>query len=303
MAWPTEAGSLGIIRPPLIERRRRARKVFARVVRGVDPRFLTTPNAPIPKRQRIIRPRIRRRKPARDRALIRQMVRLKLNHYYVDLRDTYAIFNAAEYRFYFRLAANGPPLETDVPFAVNATLPHSPVTTFGDGIYYLAMSYFNGVLDSGFLPVGPNGEPYRRLEVGGGAQLVAPPSTPIDARLIPRAGGVVRVQAAYFELGAGRATEWALTYTFTGTDPGTPPAVAPTVTQTILGNNLSVLEHDLAAQTHGTNVKVRVQVRRNDGGTWLYSEGSTVLTAIADAIGPAAAEGAGVWRGAAPQEL
>lgn len=325
MAWPTEAGSLGIIVPPLIERRRRRRKAFARVVRGVDPRFLTQPNAPIPKVQRIVRPAIRRRgsrpgahrqehngrgKGAGDRTNIRALqaailgrIYPTLHHYLIDVLDTYAIFNAAGYRFYFRAAANGPPQETDTPFATNATLPYSPGTTFGDGIYFLAVSYFNGVLDSGFLPVGPNGEPYRRLEVGAGNQLVAPPGTPIDARLILRPGGVVRVQAAYFELGTGRATEWALIATFNGTDPGTPPAVSPTATPTILGSNLTVLEHDLAAQAHGTTVKVRVQVRRNDGGTWRYSEGSTVLTAIADAIGPAAAEGAGVWRGAAPQEI
>jgi len=298
LAWPTEAGSLGIIAPPLIERRRRSRKVFARVSRGVDPRFLTQPHANIPKAQRIIRPPIRRKKPPRDRAVIQQIVRLKLNHYYVDLRDTYAIFNAAEYRFYYR--AGEPPQETDPPFAINATLPFSPATTFGDGVYYLAVSYFNGVLDSGFLRVGPNGEPYRLLEVGSGTQLTDPPAAPIDARLILRPGGVVRVQAVYFELGTGRATEWVLTYTLDGATPGTPPAVSPTVTQTILGTNLSVLEYELPAQADGVTVKVRVQVRRNDGGTWRYSEGSTVLTAVADAVGPAAAEGAGVWRGAAP---
>lgn len=307
MAWPTEAGSLGIIAPPLIERRRRTRKVFARVTRGIDARLfgplIPPPGHPAPKARRIIHPPIRRRKPARDRALIRPMVQLslKLNRYYVDVRENYRIFNAAVYRFYKGLLE--PPAEGSAPFATSPTLAFSPTDVFGNGTHYLSVSWFNGVLDSGFLPIGPNGEPYLRLEITGGVILLNPPLAPVNVRLIRFPAGVIRVQAVYFELGAGRASEWAITYTLNGSEPGTPPAVAPTVTQTIVGANLSVLEYDLPGQANGVTVKVRVQVRRNDSGTWRYSVGSTVLTAIADALGPTAAEGAGVWRGAAPQEM
>jgi hypothetical protein len=224
-----------------------------------------------------------------------------VNRYYVDVRENYRIFNAAAYRFY--KSTTGAPLETDAPFATSAALPHSPVDVFGNGTHYLSVSYFNGVLDSGFLPIGPNGETYLRLDVGGGVQTSPPPQAPLDVRLFLRPGGVISVQAIYAQQDNLRATEWALTYTTDGSTPGTPPAVSPTATTAIAGTNLSVLEYDLPAQANGTTVKVRTQVRRNDGGTWVYSEGSTVLTAVADATGPAGPEGAGLWRGSAPQEL
>jgi hypothetical protein len=55
-----------------------------------------------------------------------------------------------------------------------------------------------------------------------------------------------------------------------------------------MGTGLVVLEYDLPGQANGTTVKVRLQTRRNDSGTWRYSENSTVLTAIADASVPSA---------------
>lgn len=308
MAWPSEAGSIGTTRPPLIERPP-PRRTLGRKGLGHDPRYIAPqiPGTLTPYPAMVTQPTIRRRPPKPRRLRIKpgrlgRLMYLAPNHYYVDVREFYRIFNAAVYRFY--KSTIGPPAETDTPFAVNATLAgFSPADTFGNGTHYLSVSYFNGVLDSGFLPIGPNGEPYLRLEVSGGGELDNPPLAPSGVRLILRPGGVVRVQAVYLEFGAGRGSVWALTATLDGSEPGTPPAVSPTVTQTILGSNLSVLEHDLPAQADGTTVKVRVQVRRLDGATWRYSEGSTALTAIADALGPDAAEGAGVWRGAAPQEL
>jgi len=46
-----------------------------------------------------------------------------------------------------------------------------------------------------------------------------------------------------------------------------------------------------------------VQTRRNDSGTERYSEGSTVLTATADATGPAQLPAAEDWIGELPEEL
>jgi hypothetical protein len=298
MAWPTEAGALRRAQAAPTGKDRKQR-VHSHVLRtGRKP--LPTPGSQVP-RGRTIGLNPRRKKKRSRRSAVQRFGKLKLSRYYVDLREHYRMFNAAAYRFY--KSTTGPPLESDAPFASNPTLPHSPADLFSaDGAVYFSVSWFNGVLDSGFLPIGPNGESYLRLDLTGGAAVNAPPQGPFDFKLLLRPAGVVRIVAAYAEQGALRATVWAITYTTNGATPGTPPAVSPTVTAAIAGGNLSLLEHDLPGQAHGTTVKVRLQVRRNDG-TWVYSENSVVLTAIADATGPGAAEGAGIWRGAAPQEL
>ncbi len=76
----------------------------------------------------------------------------------------YRVFTTAEYRFY--RAQGAPPAESDTPFATSPTLAFTDSgTRFGDGTWYVAVSYFDGVLDSGFLPVGPGDEPYLTLEL------------------------------------------------------------------------------------------------------------------------------------------
>jgi len=82
-----------------------------------------------------------------------------------------------------------------------------------------------------------------------------------------------------------------------------PPADDPTATVTIPPAGLAVLEYEVAAQSHGTTVKVRLQTRRQDDATWKYSEESTVLTITADAEGPVTAEALERWRGRVPDEL
>ena len=297
MAWPTEAGVL--TRAQAAPREKvRTRKPRSAVYRATK----KPPLAPATHtRGKVLHCKLKHRKPRKSASGVRQQY-LKLNTYYVDVAENYRIFNAAVFQFY--KSTTGPPLETDSPFRENATLAgFSPADVFGNGTHYLSVSYFNGVLDSGFLPLGPNGETYLRLDVGGGVEIDSPPDAPMDVRLVLQPGGVVSVQAVYAQQGPLRATEWALTYTLDGSTPGTPPAIAPTATTAIQGTSLSVFEYDLPAQANGTTVKVRTQVRRLDGATWVYSAGSSVLTAVADALGPAAPEGAGVWRGAAPQEL
>lgn len=205
------------------------------------------------------------------------------------LRGRSRVFGEPQYRFY--RSSSGPPAETDTPYATSASLPATPADTFADGTWYLSVSWYNGILDSGFLPVGPRGETYRLLTVSGGAEAGNPPAPPMDLRLIARPGGVVRIVALYHEAGDNRADEWAIAYT---TDGGTPPAGAPDITQTFGGLGLELLQYDLPAQADGTTVKVRVEARRNDGTTespvWVYSS-STVLTATADAAGPPAPTG------------
>jgi hypothetical protein len=219
--------------------------------------------------------------------------------HYVDLRERYRIFNDAEYRFYRSSVA--PPAEGDVPFDTNSTLPHTPTDTFGNGTWWISVSYFNGILDSGFFPIGPRGETYLRLDLAAGVEILSPPQGPTAWRLEKRAGGVVAVVAAYTESGSLKASEWALTYTFDGSTPGTPPAVSPTATVAMVAGAIVALDHELPAQADGTTVKVRLQTRRNDG-TWIYSEDSTVETTTADNSGPAMPEGGEPFPGGLREE-
>ena len=207
-------------------------------------------------------------------------------HYYGEARGLYRIFNAATYRFYRDNAA--PPTEADAPFATNATLPHEPADVYANGTWYLSASYFDGVLDSGFLPIGERGETYLRLDLAAGAEAIEPPYGPTDWRIEELAGGIVRVVGFYLQLaGTKRATQWALGYTTNGVDP---VVDTPTYTVTFATQGLAVIDYQLPAQGHGVVVKCRLQTRRNDG-SWVYSEGSTVKTITTDTSGPTAPVG------------
>lgn len=218
--------------------------------------------------------------------------------YYVDARGVYRVFNEAEYRFYRSNSA--PPAEDDAAWDTDATLPHEPTDTFSDGTWWIACAWFNGVLSSGFLPVGPAGETYLRIDVTGGTETENPPPGPIDWRLEARPAGVVRVHAVIYL--AGETTdpdEWALSYTTNGSAPAED---APDVTQALrfdVGGEL--LQYDLPAQANGTTVKVRLQMRRNEGTesvpVWVYSEDSTIKTITADALGPDAPLDLESWPG------
>jgi hypothetical protein len=212
-------------------------------------------------------------------------------------RGLYRVWNDPEYRFYRSNSA--PPEEDDEPYATAATLPATPDDTFSDGTWYLSCSYFNGVLDSGFLPVGPRGETYRRIVIASGEATDEPPALVQQWRLELRAGGVVRIAGFYLETGAGRAHQWAIGYTTNGADP-TPDD--PQVTVDFVGSaGVEILTYDLPAQADETTVKVLLQTRRNDGTTetpvWVYSEDDTILTVSADATGPSAPVAAGSWPG------
>ena len=216
-----------------------------------------------------------------------QVLAAKKITYRAEARGLYRIFNTAEYRFYRSNSA--PPVEGDSPFATNATLPHEPADAYADGTWYLSISYFNGIYDSGFLPLGPMGETYVRLDLVAGVETGSPPAGPLRWHIEPRASGVVRVVGIYAQSGPLRASQWALAYTIDGS---TPPADTPDVTQAIAAADLDYLIYQLPAQSAGITVKVRLQTRRNDGG-WVYSESSEVLTIAVDATGPTAPRGIG----------
>jgi hypothetical protein len=217
-------------------------------------------------------------------------------HHRVEARGLYRIFAPPAYRFY--RSADGPPAENAAPFAENASLPHTPADTFADGVWYLACSYFNGVLDSGFLPVGPHGETYLVLAIVDGQAVGARPGGPLNWRLEAKVGGVVAVIAVYCEEGSQRAGEWAIAYTIGG---GTPTLDDPDLTQTIPAHGLAILTSDLPAAESGALVTVRLQTRRNDGTNeapaWVYSETGDVLTIHADALGPSVPLAAERWPG------
>jgi hypothetical protein len=211
-------------------------------------------------------------------------------------RAAYRVFNAAVFRIYRR--TDRAPVPSDMIWTTDAALPHSPAGTFADGIWHVSVSWFNGVLDSGFLPIGPRGESYLLLEVSGGGQVNEAPAGPISWELVTEAGGVVRVRGLYMHDPAddARADDWAITYTV---DASTPATDTPDATQTIpAGDWFAWLDYALPAQANGTTVKVRLQTRY---GT-TYSDNSTVKTATADAAGPAAPAAIESWPGLIPNQ-
>lgn len=255
------------------------------------------PGAPSPRPVRsrliVVRPRkwfvpiiqARRRigeEVARGRSLLIDSAAF-LRRFVVGLRGQYRVFNGPEYRCYRSMS--GPPQESDTPFATSSSLPETPTDTFADGWWYVAVSYFNGVLDSGFLPIGPNGEHYVRFNAvaggGGGSQqssTAEPPNGPNSWELESRAGGVIRVNGIYLHSGQLRADTWAIDYTVDGT---TPSEGAPDVAVTMPTDGIAALAYDLPAQAHGTTVKVRLRTQRGAA----YSDDSTVKTVIADTVG------------------
>lgn len=205
-------------------------------------------------------------------------------------RGLYRIFNTAGYRFYRSNVA--PPLASDTPFATHATLPYQPTSTYADGTWYVSVSYFDGVLDSGFLPVGPHGETYKVLTIASGVQLPTPPGTPYGTTLKQLAGGIVQIIGYYAATpdGPNRATQWAIAYTVDGS---TPASGSPTITPS-MGNSAgnmgarAVLTYRLPAQSNGTTVKVLLQVRRPISGGYSYSPAAPVLSTVVNTSGPSA---------------
>lgn len=211
--------------------------------------------------------------------------------FYQQARGTFRIFNAAAYRFYGGTSTI--PKETDTPYDTASSLPDTPTDTYStDGTRYFAVSYFDGVLDSGFLAVGPNGERYWRLDISSDVEVDSPPQKPNDVRLELKANGVVRVLGLYAYTGDERADTWALTYTVNGSDPG---SGSPDYTEDMATSGLCVFDYDLPAQANGTTVKVRLQTRRS--GSYSETDSDDIRTATADATGPSAPPGGSQWTG------
>jgi hypothetical protein len=188
-----------------------------------------------------------------------------------------------------------------VPDVTGPTLPLTSADLPFNSILYCALAYFNGVLNSGFLPVGPAGETYFIVEIVAGHVVSEPPSGPNDWSLVDAGNGEMRIRAVYTETGSTRAHEWAIAYTTNGTDP---PIDAPDVTIPMLAIGAALLDYVIVILTHGATLKVRVQTRRNDGSEalpdWRYSRDSYVLTITVDTSAPATPLDARVWPGPPP---
>ena len=291
--WSTSPAAAADIHQPPVLRSRRYRPPPVPPRSRLELPFWQVPFVPPVRSARPIAGRCPAAKQRRSRAADAGRFRARFYH---DGRGFYRVFNTGEYRFYRDNSA--PPAEDDVPFATSSTLPHTPADVYADGTWYLSVSYFNGVIDSGFLPLGPAGETYLRLDLAGGEETSGPPQGPADWRLELDAAGVVRVVGFYWESGALRADEWAIAYT---TDGGDPPEDTPDV-ETAITAGLAILDYALPAQPDRTTVKVRLQTSRDDDGTPIYSEASEIKTATADAAGPTAPLNAQRWPGPLPEE-
>ncbi len=211
--------------------------------------------------------------------------------FYLELRGRHRIFNTAEYRAYRH--STRPPLESDTPYDTNPTLPFTPTDTFANGTWWLSLTRFNGIVESGFLPLGPSGEAYKRLDITSGSEVLSPPNQPLSWRIVATAGGYVRILATYRQDDSLRATQWAIAY---ATGAGSPATDNPDETATMRTAGLSILDYEIGPYSHLQLVKVRLQTRRNDG-TWQYSENSTVLSLNADTEGPTVPPGGAYWPG------
>lgn len=202
------------------------------------------------------------------------------NRHATAARGLWRIFAPACYRIYRSQVV--PPGEGDLPWATATTLPSTPSGTFADGTWFLSVSYFNGIYDSGFLPLGPNGETYLTVTIAAGLVVADPPPTPMSIELEEMDPGVVTVTALVAN--ERTADEWVITYTVDG-------GAAVVLTEAYPSGALAVLSYPLPAQAAGSVVVVTVQTRRNDGtpGVFLWVVGDSLSDTITIATsGPTA---------------
>lgn len=231
--------------------------------------------------------------------------------HYAEARGLYRVWNAPKFRIYRTgpyvaswppVTEGEPPAEGDPPWETCDALPYSPAGTFTTGVWLIALSYFNGVLDSGFYPLGPKGEPYRRLFIDAGGQEAGNPPEEPTWSVEAIAGGRARVRAVYAETGPNRADQWALQLK-PGVPPPANPEIYPPIPADIAGDGVAVWTYDSDPYMGGT-MYARLYVRRNDGTpevpVWVYSA-ATLKSVALDNRG-AQVEHGEIWRGPLPME-
>lgn len=219
--------------------------------------------------------------------------------FFASARGLYRIFNTALYRFYW--SNSGPPVAGSTPQATHSTLNFTTPSGFADGTWYLSVSYFDGILDSGFLPIGPGGQTYLTMVISGGAASPTAPTAPAGLGLRQLAGGIPQIVGYYIPApdGLNAATQWAIAYTTDGT---TPAAGSPSITPNMPKTGTALLSYNLPAQIGGTVVKVLVQTRRAlSPSGFAYSSLGAVMTLTIDTAGPSAPLVLNDWAGALPE--
>ena len=215
-----------------------------------------------------------------------------------DTRGLYRVANAAVYRLYRKLG--GPPVPgVDAVWDTTATLPYTPTPTFPDGDWWVAVTFFNGYLES-------SAREQHRFRVSGGASIELKSAGPLHEALTVLAGGVVRVTAQYApDVDPGyEADEWAIWTTYDGSEPDPDVDAVAAIVPMDFTLGYDRLEFDLPVQAGGTTVKVVVRTRRNSTllGVAIPSENTDVVSATASDSGPTAAGGGQNWTGRVPAE-
>jgi len=197
----------------------------------------------------------------------------------IAARGLFRIFNAAGYRLYKSSAL---PLSLADLWSTVSTLPATPGAV-ADGTWYFGVSYFDGVYDGGFAPVGPNGEPYLTAVIASGAATPPPPAAPLSLILSEDAPGVCGVTATGPQLAAAALPyQWQLSYTVNG-------GAATVLAYPYAAGGVAVLAVELPAQAPASVIAVSLVIQRNDGTAgspvWTSSAAATASLTLA-AAGP-----------------
>jgi hypothetical protein len=181
-------------------------------------------------------------------------------NYQTAARGLYRIFNAAKYRVY---CESTPPVQGSTPTWTVNSLPTTG-GSFADGTWYLAVSYFDGVYDSGFLST-------ETIVVSGGSAAPALPGPVLSVDLAETSPGTVTVTAtATGTAGFSWFVDWTASNHYV----------------TCRGGALDVLSYDITGLSPGATITVDVSLYN-----FALSAGGPALSAsitLGDSSGPSA---------------
>jgi hypothetical protein len=290
MAWPVEAGAvLTSIAPSRRSRRARTGQRPGRVL-------LSDPTAqPIALPDGGAWPTVRSRRRTRDRepggrTYTRGIAMIKGESgsveaggggravYHGAFRGALRIYNTAEYRFYRTDDGSAPDPDSDAPYATASSLPATPAVDFADGTWNVTVTYFNGVLESSPLAIGPAGETYLTLVIDSGEETEAAPNGPITWRINEEVAagttdGTLSVIAMLYvdtDAPADEVGVWVATGASVPSGDG-----APDYSTSVPSNSMGVVSIVVPMTDYalGTTVNVGVRVGWTpDGGSRLWSD-------------------------------
>lgn len=174
---------------------------------------------------------------------------------YSQIRGGYRLQGKPLYRIYRKLGSVPVP-GVDAIWEETDTLPYQPSSTFADGIWFIALTWFNGYVESAVRKI-------VRLELVSGVERANPPDAP-KWGLTLRPGGVVRVTGYYDssrDVAEGvAANTWALWWTGNGSTPGIGSA---DYTEAMRFDRFAVARiiYDLPAAADGLLVKALLRTR------------------------------------------